>query len=365
MSTRGPFIISKDGLETIIENLKLNGYRVVGPKLRGGVIVLDEINSVNDLPIGYVDAQGPGKYGSKRSGGSYFSYVNGPFPLKYFLYPPEADLLKVVREEGKIKVLPATDVAERRAFLGVRACDLAALKILDKVLLGREYIDLQYKSLRGEAFILGVNCTRVGENCFCASMGTGPRLGDGFDLALTELADCFLLEVGSEEGAEVLSGVELRMASDGEVRRAMEAIEEARRAMAKGVDTSNLKEALYDKIASPKWDEIAKKCLSCGNCTTVCPTCFCTDVLDEVDLVGNVITRKRVWDSCFNIEFAETVGGNPRPVIRDRFRQRVMHKMAYWVDQFGTFGCVGCGRCITWCPAGIDITEVVRALRGG
>ncbi|MGQ9782310.1 MAG: 4Fe-4S dicluster domain-containing protein [Nitrososphaeria archaeon] len=348
----------------ILGNLKLKGYKVVGPKLKNNAIIFSEVDSIKDLPIGYVDTQGPGKYEVKKSGESFFSYVNGPFSLKNFLYPSEVDLLKVEKKGNKIHVLPNTNFAEKRAFIGIRSCDLSALKVLDKTLLGYEYIDERYKLLRNGIFILGVNCVRAGENCFCASMNTGPKLGDGFDLALTEMEDGFLLEVGSAEGEKMLDGVELRRASEYEVHKAGELIERASKAMTKKVNTLNLKNVLYNQLTNQRWNDVAKRCLSCGNCTMVCPTCFCNDVFDDNDVKSGVTTRKRIWDSCFNVEFAETTAGNVRPTIKDRYRQWLMHKMAYWVDQFGTFGCVGCGRCITWCPVGIDITEEVRALRG-
>jgi len=364
MKLNQELFISKKSLEIILGNLKLMGYKIIGPKLKNGAVVFSEIDSISELPIGYVDVQGPGKYEIKKSGGSYFSYVNGPISLKNFLYPSEVDLLRVEKKGDKIHVLSNTKVAEKQAFIGVRSCDLSALKVLDKALLEYDYVDEQYKLLRNGTFILGVNCVRAGENCFCASMNTGPKLGEGFDLALTELADGFLVKVGSEEGEKVLDGVDVRRASEGEVHQADELVERTARAMTKKVKTSNLKDTLYAQLSNPQWDAVAKRCLSCGNCTMVCPTCFCNDVFDDNDLKSGVTSRKRVWDSCFNVEFAETTAGNARPTIKDRYRQWLMHKMAYWVDQFGVFGCVGCGRCITWCPVGIDITEEVRALRG-
>ena len=128
-------------------------------------------------------------------------------------------------------------------------------------------------------------------------------------------------------------------------------------------DTFELKELLYANAESPIWDAVAERCLSCTNCTAVCPTCFCTSVEDVTDLSGDVAGRERVWDSCFNADFSYIHGGTVRGSTRSRYRQWMTHKLGSWIDQFGMSGCVGCGRCITWCPAAIDITEEAAALR--
>jgi ferredoxin len=133
--------------------------------------------------------------------------------------------------------------------------------------------------------------------------------------------------------------------------------------MGRALDTSDLKGLLYGNLEHPRWDEVSQRCLTCGNCTLVCPTCFCSTVEDVTDLSGTETERTRRWDSCFSLDHSYIHGGSVRDSGRARYRQWMTHKLATWFDQFGSSGCVGCGRCITWCPVGIDITEEVRAIR--
>jgi Fe-S-cluster-containing hydrogenase component 2 len=133
--------------------------------------------------------------------------------------------------------------------------------------------------------------------------------------------------------------------------------------MGRKIDTVGIKELLYSNYEHPRWDQVAARCLSCANCTMVCPTCFCTTVEDVTDLSGEHAERWRKWDSCFTANFSYIHGGNIRATVKSRYRQWMTHKLATWIDQFGESGCVGCGRCITWCPVAIDLTEEVRAIR--
>jgi ferredoxin len=196
-------------------------------------------------------------------------------------------------------------------------------------------------------------------------MGTGPSAESGFDLALTELLDGehrFLVEAGSERGLEVLAEIPSRPAQAADVEAASASTESAARRMGRELDTHDLLGLLRSNLEHPRWDEVAERCLTCGNCTLVCPTCFCSSVDDETDLSGDA-ARWRVWDSCFSVDYAYVHGGSVRPSGRARYRQWLTHKLGTWHEQFGTSGCVGCGRCITWCPVGIDITEEVAAIR--
>ena len=136
------------------------------------------------------------------------------------------------------------------------------------------------------------------------------------------------------------------------------------RGIERRLETSDLPGLLYANFDHPRWEETAERCLSCGNCTLVCPTCFCHDELDEPALDGSGSLRVRQWDSCFDRQHAQVHGLNFRPQIAHRYRQWLVHKLASWIDQFGESGCVGCGRCITWCPVGIDLTEEVAVIRG-
>jgi sulfhydrogenase subunit beta (sulfur reductase) len=358
-------VIQKSGLQDVLDALKTSGYKVIGPSLSQEAIIYDAIEGTEDLPIGWNDEQGPGEYKVQdRNDGRYFSYVVGPTTWKRFLYPPELSLFHCQQSEGGLEFQSKREPT-KYAFVGVRSCELAAISIQDRILLEGIYQDPHYRDRREQVFILAVNCSEPGETCFCSSMGTGPRCRSGFDLALTELSDAFLLEVGSEVGAEILSGCAWRPAGAFEMDQASRIMTLAKAEMGRMLDTNDLPDLLYDNLDSPRWEAIAQRCLSCTNCTLVCPTCFCVDVQDLSDLSGQHTERRRKWDSCFSTDFSYVHGGNSRPTIRSRYRQWLTHKLASWVDQFGQLGCVGCGRCITWCPVGIDLTEEIAAIREG
>jgi hypothetical protein len=270
-------------------------------------------------------------------------------------------------ENGGFKLQPEEEQTERRAFLGVRACDLAAIAIQDRVLIDGPYCDTGYARRRRNILIVAVNCTRAGGTCFCASMGTGPRVGAGFDLSLTEVTEenrhYFVVACGSDKGERLLAELSLENAGAAETAAAERAVAAAATAMGRTLDTTGIKELLYRNFDNLRWQETAKRCLTCGNCTLVCPTCFCATIQDGSDLTGQQAQRTRLWDSCFTIDFSYIYGGSIRASAAARYRQWLTHKLAYWYDQFGMSGCVGCGRCITWCPVGIDITEEVSAIR--
>ena len=250
------------------------------------------------------------------------------------------------------------------AFIGVRPCELAAIQIQDRVFLRDDVKDPIYRSRRERAFILVVNCINPAGTCFCVSMGSGPKARDGFDLALTELEDVFLVEIGSETGRMVVANLAWEPASAFLVQAAQRRLDAARAQMGRDMAECGCiaEQDCSLTLDHPHYDDVAKRCISCGNCTQVCPTCFCWDVQEINQLDGQVVRRERVWDSCFNPEYSYVFGGNSRPITRSRYRQWITHKLASWKQQFGTRGCVGCGRCITWCPAKIDITVEAAAL---
>jgi ferredoxin len=252
------------------------------------------------------------------------------------------------------------------AVLGIRSCDLHALAIHDRVLRDRTYPDEHYAARRKDAFLVTVDCSDPSGTCFCVSMGTGPRADAGYDLALTELLDgrhTFLARAGSERGAVVLDQLPSQAAEPHDVEAADGVTEHARQRMGRTMDTTDIRTLLYENADHARWDDVASRCLSCGNCTMVCPTCFCTSAEDHTSLAGDETEHWRIWDSCFSTDFTFMHGGSVRSSPKARYRQWMTHKLASWIDQFGTSGCVGCGRCLTWCPVGIDITEEVAAIR--
>ena len=357
-------------LSRLTGTLARRGYQVIGPTVRDGAIVYDRIESADDLPAGWTDEQGPGHYRLKRRhDGALFGYAAGPTSLKNHLHPAEVRVLAAERSGATFRILDGeVPRPSPRAFLGVRSCDLAAMAVLDRVLFGDRYRDPTYSALREGTFLVAVQCTEPAPTCFCASMGTGPPARAGFDLALTELTESgahrFLVEVGSDRGAEVLAELELAPATAEDAEAAAAALAAAVRRQVRSVERDGLAEFLPQTFEHSRWDEVAGRCLTCANCTMVCPTCFCTTVDDVTDVTGERAERWRRWDSCFTLSFSYIHGGSVRASSKARYRQWLTHKLASWHDQFGMSGCVGCGRCITWCPAGIDLTEEVRAIRG-
>jgi ferredoxin len=357
-------VVPKASLQKVFDNLRGTGFRLLGPTVREGAIVLDEISGLEDLPLGWTDAQEPGRYRLQRTrDAEYFGFTVGPQSWKQFLHPPRLRLFSVERKNGDWTIRAAQAPAPAYAFIGVRACDLQAIGIQDRVLLGGEFRDPHYARRREQVFVLAVNCHKAASTCFCSSLQTGPRVRGGFDLALTELPEVFVVEIGSEAGSEALRDTAWESATAFDLGRATQAVQRAERQMVRQLRTDDLPKMLNDNLDHPHWDEVATRCLSCANCTQVCPTCFCTTVEDTSNLKGTAAERTRVWDSCFALDFSHVYGGNIRPSIRSRYRQWLTHKLGSWVEQFGTLGCVGCGRCITWCPVGIDITEELKALR--
>jgi ferredoxin len=233
----------------------------------------------------------------------------------------------------------------------------------DQVFLRADFSDPIYGARRSKAFVLAVNCLHPAGTCFCASMATGPRVQQGFDICLTELEDVFLLTVGSELGRSVALDLRSEPASAFLLSAADNALDLAAQQARSSVDPSQCGEAIQGNLEHPHWEDVAKRCLSCGNCTLVCPTCFCWDVEDHVNLLGTETSRDRIWDSCFNPGYSSQAGGNTRPTIKSRYRQWLSHKFSTWRQQFGTLGCVGCGRCVTWCPVGIDTREEVAVMQ--
>ena len=363
-----PCIFDTDGLDHLIRILLGQGYQVLGPTVSDGAIVYQNVSCAADLPAGWVDQQQGGRYRlHRRSDGALFGHVVGPHSWKKFLYPPARRLWHAQRKAKGFRLIPEGPAAHQFAFLGVRSCDLHAIAVQDRVFLQGSYVDPDYLARRQNLFIVAVNCTQPGGNCFCASMETGPRVSSGYDLTLTELLHNgnhrFLIEAGSDSGAQVLSQIHSDPATPADLQLAKQLFDDSSKSMGRTLDTRGLQDLLYRNSESPEWDNVAARCLSCANCTMVCPTCFCANVEDTTDLTGSHAERWRRWDSCFTVSFSYIHGGSVRATSRSRYRQWLTHKLAAWIDQFGTSGCVGCGRCITWCPVGIDITAEARALR--
>ena len=360
-------IIDSHGLDQLIAALAEAGFEVKGPVVREGAVMPGAIRTSADLPVGIRDVQGPGHYRLEHSGGDHlFDWAVGPGSWKAEFFPPSQELWRST-STGEITSRDGPGEASPRplAIIGARPCELAALAVLDRVLVDGSVADPHYASRRVDAFVAATECGTPASTCFCTSMGTGPSAAGDFDLALTELYDDaghrFVVRVGSERGAAVLETISHSEAATADRAARDRVLASAADAIVRTMDSDRVAGLLADSIDHPHWDEIAERCLACGNCTMVCPTCFCSDVSDTTDLTGEV-RRDRTWASCFDLDHSHLHGGSVRVSVSSRYRQWLTHKLSTWWDQFDMSGCVGCGRCVAWCPVGIDLTEEVAAI---
>jgi ferredoxin len=351
----------------LLASIARAGYRIVGPTVRDGAIVYGEIRGVDDLPVGWTERQEAGTYRlERRTDAALFGYVVGPHSWKQYLFPSRERLWTARRTGDSFEVEPPDADPTPLAFLGVRACELAAIAIQDRVFLGAVQ-DPGYRSRRQRILRIAVQCGQAGGTCFCVSMGTGPGVRDGYDLVLTEILEAgshhFLLTVGTAAGARVLDGVPTTPAGRSDEDAAERIVSRTAESMGRTMNADGLRDLLAASLEHPRWEDVGRRCLSCTNCTMVCPTCFCSTTEEVPDLSADTVERWRRWDSCFNSDYSRLHTQVVRKSTPSRYRQWLTHKLGTWHDQFGTSGCVGCGRCVTWCPVGIDLTEEIAALR--
>lgn len=361
-------VLDRHQFDTFFESLHKHGYEIIGPTLLDGAVVYAPVDSPDELPVGWTDEQQGGVYRLKRRGDqALFGYSAAAHSWKKFLFLPTLKLFEAYRTSGGPEIRHPQPDVRRRAFLGVRACEIASMEIQDRILIHGTFQDTAYVQARNAALIVAVQCLQSGGTCFCRSMNTGPEVTRGYDLLLTEITGpqkhVFIVDVGTDRGAGILEGIALAKADEADLKHAGDLVDEAAAHMGRVLDQNGIKELLYRNYEHPRWEEVAKRCLTCTNCTIVCPTCFCTTIEDVTDLPGGKAERWRRWDSCFTLDHSYLHGGCVRCSGLSRYRQWMTHKLATWIDQFGTSGCVGCGRCITWCPVGIDITEETAAIR--
>jgi sulfhydrogenase subunit beta (sulfur reductase) len=358
-------VLHRHDFQHLLNALASRGYRIVAPTVRDGAIVYEEIHTASDLPEGWTDRQDGGTYRlERRNDAALFGYVVGPHSWKKFLFPPRTRLWQADRQPQGFTLRPEPLDTAPYAFLGVRSCELHAIAIQDKVFMDTDPL---YRAHRERALLIAVNCGQAGGTCFCVSMNTGPRAELGFDLALTEILEdgrhAFTVEAGSERGRDLLQMLPTGEAGALDLEASTRSTERAVLQMGRSMDVKGVPELLARNLEHPRWDDVASRCLACANCTMACPTCFCSTVEDTTDLTGDHAERWRSWDSCFTLDFSHVHGGSVRTSTKARYRQWLTHKLSTWHDQFGTSGCVGCGRCITWCPVAIDLTQEVAAIR--
>ena len=348
-----------DHLQSLIERLLDDDYRVIGPTVKDQALVYDDIRS---LPVGWGDAQDAGSYRlTRRDDQSRFGFNLGPSTWKQFLFPPEETIFRV--RDGEF--VSARESAGKMAFIGVRGCELSAIGIQDRVFTG-DVVDPGYAARREQLLLIAVNCSQAADTCFCSSTGDGPEVGAGADLVLTEFDPqdpFYLVEAHSAAGELLLAAIGGSEASVDEVSGIDRALAGTREQMSRRMNMTGLARDLLGALEHPHWDDVAARCLACGNCTQVCPTCFCSTGREDVDPVSLDVAHVRRWDSCFTEGHSYLSAGVTHQSVKSRYRQWLTHKLGSWEEQFGTSGCTGCGRCISWCPVGIDITQEVATIR--
>lgn len=363
------YFLPHEKLQALLDSLMHAGYQCVGPQPKNNTIIYDEITRAEQLPWGLRDIQKPGAYRlEKIHEHKAFSWANGPQAIKPQLFKSSETVWRVKRnDQGKLEFNPVVPDEKPIAIIGARACDISAMLIQDKVFLDKPYPDLHYQHRREKIFIVGVNCTYASANCFCVSAGNGPRIREAYDLALTEIDGGLVITGGSDRGNAILTSLSLTCAQMDQEQQAAALVNHAADSQVKRIPLNNtraLREILFNHLDHPQWEAVAERCLSCGNCTSVCPTCFCFNEHDVPALSGEKSTHQREWGSCFTAEHSVVNHHVLRDDTKKRYRQWLTHKVGSWFDQFGVSGCVGCGRCITWCPVGIDLTEELAVITG-
>jgi sulfhydrogenase subunit beta (sulfur reductase) len=356
------YFLTAEGLEQLITVLRDDGYQTLAPVELDGSVLWSEITSVGNLPKGRRDEQQPGSYRISETDTNYFGINHGFQSLKALTFKAKQSLVRFTKDEEGIHFEVSAPQAEKIAVIGARACDVAALQIQQRVFEPSELSDPYFKACREKLLVVAVNCTHAQATCFCASTQTGPQVKDGFDLALTGITSGFLLESGSKAGEQIIQQLQPGLADQSQQQQAADLCQACAGSQSRSLADGPLTDLLTTHREHPHWQAVADRCLSCGNCTMVCPTCFCHTVEEIPDLSGESSERFRIWDSCFNPEHGYIHGKNMRPTTRERYRMWMTHKLTTWHQQFDSSGCVGCGRCITWCPVGIDITEEVAML---
>ncbi len=361
----GRFWLKRGQLQRLFDSLGQAGYRCVAPTVRDGAIQYLPVSDVTQLPAGVHDRQAPGSYRLDAVDDQrLFAWANGPQALKPLTFAPEEPLWRARRSAGQLQFEPLDPVPEPTAVIGVRACDLAALRLQEVHFLDGLGADVAFRARRDALLLVGIECSHPADTCFCAATGDGPGLSGGFDVGLSELDTGFVVWSGSARGAAVVATLALPAATPEQGQAAEQQRLDAAAAQTRSLPDGALRERLFDRLNHAGWDAVAARCLACGNCTAVCPTCFCASYAARPSLDGTTAEQVRAWDSCFSHGHSVLHG---RPVRADtchRYRQWLTHKLAGWHDQYGRSGCVGCGRCITWCPVGIDLTVEAAAIAG-
>ncbi len=285
---------------------------------------------------------------------------------KGIFFPQTEKLFDLEIENGRYAGVEEKDIPdEKRVLFGSRPCDARAMGILDKVFEeDAEEIDPYYSKRRDQTTVISMGCSDPPKHCFCTSLDAGPHSIEGSDMLWTDIGEKYLVEVLSDKGEELFmeNSDNFQEASEGEKKKAERVKEESREQISNDLKTDGLMETLDDSFMSDYWKKIADRCIGCGICTLLCPTCHCFDINDVECHSGGC--RERTWDSCqYEYYSIHASGYNPRPEKEHRVRNRLLDKYLYKPKNHDEIACVGCGRCIRYCPTNIDIVEVLDEAR--
>ena len=355
-------LLPRSQFDSLIDTLNSMGAQCLGPIVQDGAIVYAPLGSSTAFPQGIHDQQSPGNYKLTADNGTrWFAWANGPQALKPLLFAPEEKLWQVEQDKaGRLKFQTIVPSQQLTAIIGIRACDLAALALQNKHFLSGLEADPAYATRFQHLLVIAVNCTHPAATCFCHATGDGPTATEHYDILLDELDEGFAIKIGSIKGKEIVDKLSLLSLTESHLAAIDTAHNTARQQLTRRLPNTDIPALLFKQQESTHWQTIGEKCLSCGNCTAVCPTCFCHHTIEEPALDGTHSLRLRQWNSCFSQRHSYIHGITLRQETRFRYRQWLTHKFASWVQQYGRSGCVGCGRCITWCPVGIDVTEELQ-----
>lgn len=332
--------IRKDEMGSLIDGL-LKTFEVLAPVRTGNNAEFKRVNHADEICL---------------------DFANSRIPPKKMFFPQSEVLFRYRKKETTFQIESTEDSHKERILLGVRPCDIHAVKLLDRVFDGDVHRDPYFLGKREKTIIIAMGCHQPAMTCFCSSMESSPFSREGADIFLTDIGPAYTVDILTSRGKQILDGRRLKDASSDEIEKGKQIESTAEQNLATQVARTGLREKLDQIVDSEFWRHVHEKCIGCGICTFLCPTCHCFDILDEGrDTKGQ---RVRHWDSClFPLYTQEASGNNPRPTGRERMRQRIMHKFNYFVESFGKTACVGCGRCVTYCPVNLDIRRVIEQIR--